>query len=169
MIPFRSFFPVLELFLTELFLYGIIRFWIYSFSEFFIGKSFLLEIFIFRSYSFMDFFSFFGIVSISELFHNAKMSERCNKSGQKIPSTPYDLFDPYHVHKMQWKLIMMSFLSFSSNIYLGETFNSYVCLHNDSTSPCHRVTLRSDWEIEFGIDYRQIRKFSWGQAWKKLI
>lgn len=30
------------------------------------------------------------------------------------------------------------------NIYLGETFTSYVSLHNDSTETCQRVTLRCD-------------------------
>jgi hypothetical protein len=30
------------------------------------------------------------------------------------------------------------------NIYLGETFCSYVCLHNDSTDTCQRVSLKCD-------------------------
>jgi len=30
------------------------------------------------------------------------------------------------------------------NIYLGETFCSYVCLHNDSTESCTRVSLKCD-------------------------
>ena len=30
------------------------------------------------------------------------------------------------------------------NIYLGETFCSYVCLHNDSTETCTRVSLKCD-------------------------
>ena len=30
------------------------------------------------------------------------------------------------------------------NIYLGETFTSYVCVHNDSTEVCSTVSLRAD-------------------------
>ena len=30
------------------------------------------------------------------------------------------------------------------NIYLGETFTSYVCVHNDSTEVCSTVVLRAD-------------------------
>ena len=30
------------------------------------------------------------------------------------------------------------------NIYLGETFTSYVCVHNDSTEVCSTVILRAD-------------------------
>ena len=30
------------------------------------------------------------------------------------------------------------------NIYLGETFSSYVCVHNDSTEVCSTVILRAD-------------------------
>ena len=30
------------------------------------------------------------------------------------------------------------------NIYLGETFSSYVCVHNDSTEECTGVTVRAD-------------------------
>jgi len=30
------------------------------------------------------------------------------------------------------------------NIYLGETFSSYVCVHNDSTEVCGTVTVRAD-------------------------
>ena len=30
------------------------------------------------------------------------------------------------------------------NIYLGETFSSYVCVHNDSTEVCSSVSVRSD-------------------------
>ena len=30
------------------------------------------------------------------------------------------------------------------NIYLGETFTSYVCVHNDSTEVCSSVSLRAD-------------------------
>jgi len=30
------------------------------------------------------------------------------------------------------------------NIYLGETFSSYVCVHNDSTEVCGNVTVRAD-------------------------
>ena len=30
------------------------------------------------------------------------------------------------------------------NIYLGETFASYVCVHNDSTEVCSTVVLRAD-------------------------
>ena len=30
------------------------------------------------------------------------------------------------------------------NIYLGETFTSYVCVHNDSTEVCSSVVLRAD-------------------------
>jgi hypothetical protein len=32
----------------------------------------------------------------------------------------------------------------SSNIYLGETFTSYVSVHNDSAETCQRVQLRCD-------------------------
>merc|ERR1719147_432253 len=30
------------------------------------------------------------------------------------------------------------------NIYLGETFSSYVCVHNDSTEVCNNVIVRAD-------------------------
>ena len=30
------------------------------------------------------------------------------------------------------------------NIYLGETFSCYVCVHNDSTDVCRNVTIRAD-------------------------
>ena len=35
-------------------------------------------------------------------------------------------------------------LLYFRNIYLGETFCSYVCLHNDSTETCTRVSLKCD-------------------------
>jgi len=30
------------------------------------------------------------------------------------------------------------------NIYLGETFCSYICIHNDSTEECKKITLKAD-------------------------
>jgi len=30
------------------------------------------------------------------------------------------------------------------SIYLGETFSSYICIHNDSTEACRKITLKAD-------------------------
>ena len=32
----------------------------------------------------------------------------------------------------------------SGNIYLGETFSSYVCVHNDSTEVCSGVSVSTN-------------------------
>lgn len=39
-------------------------------------------------------------------------------------------------------VVIRDYHVFYRNIYLGETFSSYICVHNDSTQPARDVTLK---------------------------
>ena len=53
-------------------------------------------------------------------------------------------YDPFFNNTYVWKFYEDFFLSFHRSIYLGETFMSYVSLHNDSTETSDNVVLKCD-------------------------
>ena len=60
------------------------------------------------------------------------------------------------------------YLLFFRNIYLGETFMSYVCLHNDSGEVCDHVVLRfnfiSSLTRQLRLEFRTRYDFKWPMA-----
>ena len=54
---------------------------------------------------------------------------------------------PQVILASNWSLLLIlashwSIFQSFGNIYLGETFSSYVCVHNDSTEVCSSVSVR---------------------------